>query len=111
MLDKQVEGVHADVYLMGHSHSKTSSANDRIEVTPDNVVTHRTILEARTGAWLRGYYGNGVLDNSEAASESRGSYVEQKAYRPASLGGLCIGMGFKKINGSEYYRPTIHYSV
>lgn len=111
MLDKQVEGIHADVYLMGHSHSKATSANDRIEMTPDGVLTHRTVLEARTGAWLRGYYGSEPLDNSQSASESRGSYAEQAAYRPSALGGLCIGIGFKKIGGSAYYRPTIHYSV
>lgn len=111
MVDKQVEAVNADIYLMGHSHSKASSANDRIELTPDGVLTHRTVLEARTGAWLRGYYQTQVLDNSEAVSESRGSYVEQKGYRPSALGGLCIGIGYKKITNSVFYRPTIHFSV
>jgi len=117
--------VHADIYLMGHTHSKVSDAGDRQEVTPDGIHHHRTILIARTGGFLAGYlssephpvHANTFLTPEEhgprtsPAALSRGSYVEKRAYRPSAMGGLCIGIGYERIQGSRYHRPTIHHSV
>ena len=101
----------ADIYLMGHAHQKISAPIDRQYITPDGKHYHQTKLLARTGAWLRGYKSHEPLSLDRGASESRGSYVEQKALAPASLGGLCIGIGYEQIHDSKYYRPLIHYSV
>jgi len=103
--------IDADVYLMGHSHAKVSAPMDRQYVSPDGVHFHRTKLVARTGAWLRGYVSRDPAGLDEPALESRATYAEAAAYPPAAMGGLCIGIGYEKIEGSEYYRPTIHYSV
>lgn len=103
--------IDADIYLMGHSHSKVSSPIDRQYVSPDGIHYHRTKVMARTGGWLTGYVSNGTLGLDEPAWESRGTYVEQKLLMPSAMGGLAFGIGYELISGSKYYRPTIHYSV
>lgn len=102
--------IDADIYLMGHSHAKLVSPIDRQHISPDGIHYHRTKVIGRTGAWLLGYLSHEPLGLEEPAFESRGSYVEQKAYVPSSLGGLCIGIGHELIHESSYYRPTIHTS-
>lgn len=101
----------ADVYLMGHSHSKTGSPIDRQYLSPDNVHHHRTKILARTGAWIRSYMSSAPHDLGEPVILSRGSYIEQKAYTPASLGGIIIGIGFEQIHGSRFFRPALHLSL
>ena len=101
----------ADVYLMGHSHSKVSAPVDRQYLTPDGVHYHRTKILARTGGWMRGYLSGGVWGLNEPAYESRATYVEHMALPPAAMGGLCFGIGAERIEGSDYYRPTLHYSA
>jgi hypothetical protein len=103
--------VQADIYLMGHTHAKVAAPIDRQVMTPDGVHHHRTTIIARTGGWLRGYYSHEPLDLKEPALHSRGSYVEQKAYTPSAMGGLVIGIGFERVHHSEYYRPTLHFSL
>jgi len=103
--------IAADIYLMGHSHAKVAAPIDMQVITPDGKHHHRTKIIARTGAWLCGYASHEPLGLDEPVMDSRGSYVEQKAYPPASLGGLCIGVGYEKIKDSAYYRPTLHVSI
>lgn len=104
--------IDADIYLMGHTHGKVAAPVDRLCLSPEGKVYHRTKILARTGGWLRGYVSHEPLSLDESVCESRGSYVEQRALAPSSLGGLCIGIGYELIGGSKkYYRPTIHLSV
>ncbi|MFA5808735.1 MAG: hypothetical protein WC935_00175 [Thermoleophilia bacterium] len=103
--------IDADIYLMGHSHAKVSAPIDRQAVTPDGVHHHRTKVLARTGAFMKSYLSSAPLGLDEPAVRSRASYAEKAAYMPAAMGGLCFGIGYEKIPGSAYYRPTIHYSV
>jgi len=103
--------IDADIYLMGHSHAKLGAPIDVMTISPDGVHYHRTKVVARTGAWLMGYASHEPLDLDEPVSESRGSYVEAKAYTPSAMGGLCFGIGFEMIHNSKYYRPTIHFSM
>ena len=103
--------VEADIYLMGHSHAKVSAPIDQQRVTPDGIHYHRTKIIARTGAWMRGYLSSPPLPLDKPAVESRATYVEKAAYSPAAVGGLCFGVGAEQIEGSDYYRPTLHYSV
>jgi hypothetical protein len=103
--------VDADIYLMGHSHAKVAAPIDWQTVSQDGVHYHKTKLLARTGSWMKGYQSSIPLSNSSAVYKSRGSYIEQKAYTPSALGGLCIGIGFEKIPGSKFYKPAVHLSI
>jgi hypothetical protein len=100
-----------DIGLMGHSHGKVATPIDKQVVTPDGIHTHRTVILARTGAWLKGYGSSGPLKLNEPAVSSRGSYVEQKAYQPSALGGIAIGIGYEKIQGSRFFKPALHVSL
>lgn len=110
-VEDMLKWFNSDIYLMGHSHSKATSVIDRQEITPDGKHYHRTKILARTGAWLRGYLSHEPYNLNKPANVSRGTYVEQYAYTPSALGGLCIGIGYSKIPHSKFYRPTLHYSV
>jgi hypothetical protein len=101
----------ADIYLMGHTHAKVNAPLDRQDVTPDGKHYHRTTILARTGGWQRAYFSHPPLPLHRPASDSRGSFAEKRAYTPSAMGGLCFGIGYEKIDESDYYRPTIHYSV
>jgi len=101
----------ADIYLMGHSHSKTGSPIDKQCISPDGIHYHRTKILARTGAWIRAYISSSPHDLNEPVILSRGSYIEQKAYTPAALGGIVIGIGYEQVNGSKYYKPALHLSL
>lgn len=110
-LEDMLKWVNADIYIMGHSHAKLAAPIDEQSLTPDGIHYHRTKLIVRSGAWLKGYDSHEPIDLDEPAFMSRGNYVEEKAYMPSSLGGVCIGVGYEKIHRSEYYRPTIHFSI
>jgi hypothetical protein len=103
--------VSADLILMGHSHAKLVGSIDKINITPDGVMFHRTTLVARTGAFLKAYEGREPLPLKEPAYLSGGSYVERGAMMPSSMGGICFSIGTAGIDGSKYYRPVLHYSV
>jgi hypothetical protein len=103
--------IDADIYLMGHSHAKIGAPIDVQTISLDGAHYHRTKIMARTGSWLLGYASHEPLGLDEPVMESRGSYVEEKAFMPSALGGLCIGIGFEQIHKSKYYRPTIHFSI
>jgi hypothetical protein len=101
----------ADIFLMGHSHDILAKKIDRQSVTPDGVHYHQSKLIARTGSWMLGYVSHEPLDLDAPAIESRGTYVEEGARAPSSLGFLTIGIGYEQVRHSKYYRPTIHYSA
>lgn len=111
--------IEADIYLMGHSHSKANAPLDRLYRTRDGYLYHKTKLIARTGGFLRGYSGIAPRALTEASAVSRGSYVEEAAYAPSALGGIVISLGYKRIEyktvagrrGRRLYVPDIHYSV
>ena len=104
------KAIDADVYLMGHSHSKVNAPVDRQYVTPDGTHYHRTKILARTGAWMKGYVSSRPFDVTEQAVNSRATYVEKSIYMPSAMGGLAIGIGYEPVT-KTVYRPTIHVSV
>ena len=110
-VERLMEWINADLYLMGHSHSKVNAPVDEQHISPDGVHYHRTKIVARTGGWFRGYLSSTPRPLNSSAMLSRGSYVEEKALMPSSMGGLCIAIGVEQIVGSKYYRPVLHYSV
>jgi hypothetical protein len=102
----------ADIYLMGHSHSKISDPVDRLYRTPGGYLYHRTKILARTGGFLRGYVGRPPQDGP--AYKSRGSYVEAGAYSPSALGGLVLSLGYKRVvgtDGKDIIIPDLHMSI
>lgn len=105
--------IEADIYLLGHAHTKVNSPVDRLYRTPGGHLYHRTKLIARTGAFLRGYLSQKPQDLTKPAHLSRGTYVEQALYPTSSLGGLVISLGMKRVREGkeEFTIPDIHYSV
>lgn len=106
-VEKMAGWLAADIYLMGHSHSKANTAIDMLTFD-GNVLYHRTKLIARTGGWFRGYDSGFPLSLDRPAYESQGSYVEKKAMMPTAIGGIAIDIGYDKVEGCDIYRPTIH---
>lgn len=116
-LEDMITGVEADIYLMGHDHSKANAPMDRLYVSPNTRgpkhLYHRTKALIRTGGFLRGYFGQSAKALDRPAIQSRGSYVEQGAMTPSSLGGVVISIGIKRLRegAADVVVPDIHYSV
>lgn len=112
-LEDMIIGIDADVYLMGHSTSKVSDPVDRLYRTAAGGTYHRTLVLARTGGFNRAYVGL-PAHRTGAAMVSRGDYAEKAAYAPASLGGVVISLGLKRVQngtGVDVIIPDLHYSV
>mgnify|MGYP001572123152 CR=1 FL=1 len=116
IMEYLVKGVEADIYLMAHNHAKVTAPMDRLYRTANGYLYHRTKILARTGGWLRGYLAQRPLEG-RPARESRGSYVEQAAYVPSTLGGLVFSIGSKRVphrdgpQRTDFCIPDIHLSV
>jgi hypothetical protein len=110
-IERLLEWLDADIFLMGHSHRKVGAPIDRVQFTPEGIEYHRTKVIARTGGWYTPYHAHSPLSLKKPAIQSRGTYIEKKAGSPSALGTLVIGIGYERIMGSKYYRPTIHYSM
>lgn len=110
-LEDLLKIIEADIYLMGHVHTKVSDPIDKQYISSDGIHHHRTKLLGRTGGFQRGYLSTSPRPLDKAAIKSRGTYIEKGTMVPTSLGGLAIGIGYEKIEGSAYYRPTIHHTV
>ena len=107
--------IEADIYLMGHDHSKVNAPLDRLYRTREGHLYHRTKILARTGGWTVGYEGKRLQDGP--AARSRGSYVEQGAMGPTCLGAPVFSLGIKRLGGThsakrrDVFVPDLHYSV
>ena len=108
-LEDLLSWIEADIYLMGHDHSKVNAPMDRLYRTQGGHLYHRTKIMARTGGWLRGYAGKRAVDLGIPAAKSRGSYVEQGAMGPSSLGAPVFSLGYKR--AGDLVIPDLHYSV
>lgn len=117
LLERMVRAMEADVYLMAHNHSEVTAPIDRLYRTNSGYLYHRTKLLARTGGWLRGYLAQRPVEG-RPARESRGGYVERAAFAPTTLGGLVLGLGYKRVTHrhggrqvEDFYVPDIHVSL
>ena len=113
-LEDLLTWVEADIYLMGHDHSKVNAPMDRLYRTVSGHLYHRTKIMARTGGFMVGWEGKRPHPLTIQAAESRGSYVEQGAMGPAALGGPVFSIGYKRIlraGHPEIVVPDLHYSV
>lgn len=113
-LEDLLTWVEADIYLMGHDHSKVNAPMDRLYRTRSGHLYHRTKIMARTGGFMVGWEGKRPQPLTVRAGESRGSYVEQGALGPSSLGGPVFSIGYKRIQREghpEIVVPDLHYSL
>jgi len=110
-IENAIKSFDADVYLMAHTHCKPVAPLDRLEFSNDGVFYNRTLVIGRTGSFMRGYHNSAPLSLELPACDSRGTYVEERLLPPATLGGSVISIGYKQIEGSSCYRPTIKVMV
>lgn len=93
-----------DIVLMGHHHKKVSAKIPRVKplflgADRQGVLKERNIILAGTGSFLRGY----MLD-SERDGRPHGTYVEQKALSPVTLGAITISA---RVDESRGYRRVL----
>jgi hypothetical protein len=101
------ECAEADIYLMGHDHSKGCMPMSRLYLASPTglgttpILHHRKMLLGRTGSFLRGYVENEV------------SYVADGAMNPTDLGVIKIEMTPKRDQAGDGDRIWIdlHASV
>ena len=105
--------IQADIYLMGHIHTKVNAPLQQLDVTDNGTLYHRTKIIARTGGFLRGYLASRPHHTRARAALSRGGYVEQRLLPPATLGGLVLGLGYKRIRegGVDITIPDLRCSA
>lgn len=87
-LEKEIAGWDADIYLMGHTTSKSVTSVDTIVPVFDKSgarLIHRTRILAGTGSFMKGFVAGARLGQIP-----RGAYPEQAMLRPASLGGVLV---------------------
>ncbi len=87
-VQQMVEGVEADIHLMGHDHQRGGAFRERLKLHDANGVlklVRRKVFFGRTGSYLRGYV------------ENEASYVADKGLPPTSLGGIRLDLTPRRI--------------
>lgn len=99
-LSKMADIAEADIYLMGHDHSRGCATGQRIHPYFDSknnklVMRERKILYGRTGSFLRGYVPGKV------------SYIADRALKPANLGWIEVEITPRRITEDKKTHMTI----
>ena len=93
----------ADIYLMGDNHQKAINHKSRLRLNsgPNLRLSHRKILCARTGSFLKGY------------EENCKSYLVDGAFNPTDLGVVKIELTPRREykDKSEFHYVDIHASI
>lgn len=107
-VQQMAESAEADIYLMGHDHRKSAGFTTRLRLSQGAGsvrLSHRKVLQARTGSFLKGYV------------EGKKSYIVDRAMSPTDLGVVKIELTPKReslrVNGkrTEWEYIDIHASV
>lgn len=102
-VQQMAESAEADIYLMGHDHKKSVAFINRLRLVSGRGVrlTHRKILMARTGSFLKGYV------------EGKPTYIADRALNPTDLGVVKIELTPKRIHrgGVDVSEVDIHASI
>jgi UDP-2,3-diacylglucosamine pyrophosphatase LpxH len=96
-VEQMAECAEADIYLMGHDHKKSQGNKTRLRLTDGGEtvrLSHRKILIARTGSFLKGY-----------VPETK-SYIVDMALNPTDLGVIKIELT-PRLTGDNYDRVEI----
>lgn len=107
-LERVTKGYRADVYMMGHQHSKDGKPLDILEASfPPNgrpYLVHRTRLLVVTGSFLKG-----IVAGRRDGLVPRGGYVEKGMMNPVSLGGVLVRVRprWKDAQGEHYWSPDL----
>lgn len=86
-LEDMIGYVDADIYLMGHSHVKTTSSRSVLYLDKNKRIKHKKRVMAVTGCFLNGY------------KEGASSYVEKWGFPPCSTG--CVKLMLKAPEGGK----------
>jgi hypothetical protein len=100
-----VEQAEADVYLMGHDHKKSVATMTRLKLADSGArgsLSHRKILVARTGSFLKAY------------QDGKASYVADMNLNPADLGVVKIELTPRrdeKMGTRDQFYIDLHASI
>lgn len=86
-LEDMIGYFDADIYLMGHSHVKTTSSRSVLYLDSKKRIKHKKRVMAVTGCFLNGY------------TEGMSSYVEKWGFPPCSTG--CVKLMLKCPRGGK----------
>lgn len=83
-LEKAVEWVEADLYLMGHHHKLVSAPIPRFYLTSgkEPLLIAREKRLVATGSYLKGY----MQGSKNVGGTAKGTYIEKKMLTPVALG-------------------------
>jgi predicted phosphodiesterase len=103
-VQQMAEAAEADIYLMGHDHKKSAGMTNRLRLQGKGQnlkLSHRKILMARTGSFLKAYV------------EGKPSYIVDKAMNPTDLGVVKIELTPRRENKSGWKEEyvDIHASI
>lgn len=111
-IERIAKSFDADIYIVGHQHSKDGKALDRVTTVPDSkglpVLVHQTRLLVGSGSFLKGY-----VPQRRVGLVPRGSYVEKAMLNPVQLGAplVTITPRWKVIGGSRVWLPDLGVSL
>ena len=103
-VEQMARTAEADIYLMGDNHQKAVSHISRLRLSEGGGnmrVTHRKVLLARTGSFLKGY------------EEGCKSYIVDGLLNPSDIGVVKIELTPRRMreNGDERIWMDIHASI
>jgi hypothetical protein len=106
-VEQMIDTAEADIYLMGHDHKKSVAMKTRLVLSSGSnlEMSHKKILMARTGSFLRGYV------------PGEPSYIVKAAYSPTDLGVVKIEMTPRrkhlsnKGRISDFFYIDVHASI
>jgi hypothetical protein len=109
-LERVAKAFDADIYMMGHQHTKDAKPLDYVRpIYPSNGaprLEHATKLLVVTGSFLKGY----VVGRRDGPVP-RGGYVEQKMLNPVALGGVLVKVRPRWVGPHEHWHPDLGAEV
>lgn len=85
-LEKKILGFDADLYLMGHTHTRGAVPRDRVYPVwgpTRGTLHHKTVYLVNCGSYLKGYQ-----ENSKRNGRAAGGYPEAAMMNPLALGSV-----------------------
>ena len=103
-VQQMIDSAEADIYLMSHDHKKPCALKNRLVLTSGRgglELSHKKVLMARCGSFLKGYVPN------------HPSYIARAAMSPTDMGVVKIELTPKrdKRNKKDLFYVDIHASI
>lgn len=108
-LEKVVQWVEADLYLMGHQHKRVAASIPRFYMIGERapLLVARERLIVCTGSYLKGY----MQGSADTRGIPTGTYVEQKMLAPVMLGSPLITIRPTRVNRRGNDFSTLEFEV